>query len=78
MNDKIHLKGYLLLEEWHGCVHQLKNEEQVLKVLDQWGLVVDEEVPVKLKIIRRSQYFRSSTIGQRFELGLDSLVVKEL
>ena len=72
VKDKTHLKGYTLLEEWRGCVRQLKNEEQVLKVLDQWGLAVDEEVSVRLKIIRRSQYFRSSINTQRFELGLDS------
>ena len=72
MKDKIQLKGYVLLEEWCGCVHQLKNEEQVLKVLDQWGLAVDEEVPVRLRIIRHSQYFKSSIDTQRFEVGLTS------
>ena len=40
----------------------LKNDDKVLRVLDKWGFAVEgEQVPVRLKVVERSEYFRHST-----------------
>ena len=52
----------MLLEDWGGCVSPLKSDEKVLKVLDKWGFPVEgEQVPVRLKVVERSKYFRHPT-----------------
>ena len=56
-----HWKQYLLLEDWRGCVRVLRRGDKVMKVLDGWGLAVDnEEIPVRLKLIRQSEHFKRS------------------
>ena len=40
----------------------LKSDEKVLRVLDKWGIPVEgEQVPVRLKVVERSKYFRHQT-----------------
>ena len=52
----------MLLEAWGGCMCPLKSDEKVLKVLDKWGFPVKgEQVPVRLKVVERSKYFRHQT-----------------
>ena len=55
-------RRYMLLEAWGGCMCPLKSDEKVLKVLDKWGFPVEGgQVPVRLKVVERSKYFRHQT-----------------
>ena len=46
-----------MLEEWRGCVRELKSDDKVSKVLDQWGFPLeDKQLPVRLRVVRRSHF----------------------
>ena len=55
------LTSYQVLEDWRGCVRPIKDKDKVIKVFDEWGLAVDgEDIPVRLRVIRKSQCLKSS------------------
>ena len=49
------------MEVWRGCVCPLKGNDKILRVLDKWGFPVEgETVPVRLKVVKQSQYLHNS------------------